>query len=344
MIRNATIGAAVWCTLVVAGQVSAKLSRSWIELLFLFAPLTIVPLGQALTEQLDGSTRGSSAQRIAQTMQLPAAFAAALSFYFAPPIATFLLSVPWLTFAALLALSKFPSMVRARPRTFDQLCAFVAYFYLAVGAAWFFASRLGWHPIGFHEPIVLLTAVHFHYAGFAAAVLVRAAGRVLKQGLVRTLFYRGAAAGALAGPAVLAAGFVVHPILKLFAAIAIAAGETLLAVCFVASLPAFAQWRSRLLVCVSAMSIAAAMCLATLWAIGEFPRQQFLDIARMAKWHGTLNALGFTFCGLTAFSLLHKANRFSVAPASLPASDDHRRSTSQNPRRTEAACSSPLQG
>jgi hypothetical protein len=306
VIRNATIGAAVWGVLMVASHVSAKLSRSWIEILFLFAPLTIVPLGLALTERLDGLTRDTRFQQFACRAQLPAALAAALSFYFASPFATFLLSIPWLAFAALLALARLSSTMRSRPRLFDQLCGFVACFYLAVGAAWLFASRLGWHPIGFREPIVLLTAVHFHYAGFAAAVLVRAVGRVLKQGLVRTLFYRGAAAGALGGPAVLAAGFVVHPFLKLFAALVIAVGETLLAVCFLACLPAIAEPRSRTLLFVSAMSVAAAMCLASLWAIGEFPRQQFLDIARMAEWHGTLNALGFTLCGLGAFSLCHK--------------------------------------
>jgi hypothetical protein len=312
VIRNATLGAAVWCALTVAGQVSAKLSRSWIELLFLFAPLTIVPLGLALTDRLGGQTRVSKFLRLALAMQLPAALAAALSFYSPWPIATFLLSVPWLAFAGILALTRLSSIARARPRNFDGLCAVVAYFYLAVGAAWFFASRLGWHPIGFHEPIVLLTAVHFHYAGFAAAVLVRTTGRILKRGIVRTVFYRGAAAGALGGPAILAVGFVVHPILKLLAALVITAGETLLAICFLSCLPAIAEPRSRLLLFVSAASVAAGMCLATLWAIGEFPRQQFLDIARMAEWHGTLNALGFTFCGLAAFSLRHKANSFSA--------------------------------
>jgi hypothetical protein len=40
---------------------------------------------------------------------------------------------------------------------------------------------------------------------------------------------------------------------------------------------------------------------------GEFPRQPFLDIARMAAWHGSLNAFGFIFCALVAFSLSGRA-------------------------------------
>jgi len=45
---------------------------------------------------------------------------------------------------------------------------------LAVGGAWLVASRLGMRPMGIQEPIVLLTAVHFHYAGFATATIAAA--------------------------------------------------------------------------------------------------------------------------------------------------------------------------
>ncbi len=204
---------------------------------------------------------------------------------------------------------------RTRSRTFDELCALLAFAYLAVGAAWFLASRLGWHPMDFREPIVLLTAVHFHYAGFAAAILVRAFRRLLKQGFVQTLLFPVAAAGALGGPALLAAGFVIGPTLKLVAALLVALGEIALAACFVVSIPGMTEASARILLFVSAASVAVAMCLAALWALGEFPRQPFLDIARMAAWHGSLNAFGFTFCGLAAFACSQSAWRFGKGRA-----------------------------
>ena len=45
---------------------------------------------------------------------------------------------------------------------------------LAVGGAWLVASRMGMRPMGIQEPIGLLTAVHFHFAGFATAMIAAA--------------------------------------------------------------------------------------------------------------------------------------------------------------------------
>jgi hypothetical protein len=54
--------------------------------------------------------------------------------------------------------------------------------YLPIGGAWLVASRLGIQPLGFGDTIVLLTAVHFHFAGFAAPVLAGLAGRTVAAG------------------------------------------------------------------------------------------------------------------------------------------------------------------
>lgn len=307
MMRNAHIGGGIWLALVLAGRVSARLDLSWIEFVFLFAPLVIVPLGLELTRRLDGRSLESRLERLAVRVQLPAAFAAVLSFYSRSPFATAGLAVAWLAFAFILAAERFWRSFRTRSRSFDELCALLAFVYLAIGASWFLASRLGWQPMGFHEPIVLLTAVHFHYAGVAAAVLVRAIGRTASRAIVRSLVFPAAATGALGGPALLAAGFVVAPELKLGAALLIAVGEIALAACFFSSMAGAVESGARILLFVSAASVAVAMCLAALWAFGEYPRQPFLDIARMAERHGSLNAFGFTFCGLAAFVLRNSA-------------------------------------
>ncbi len=301
MIRNTMIGAGAWLMIAVAGRFSGKLERSWIELLFLFAPLVIVPLGLELTMRLDGRFPAPGLEKLAAGIQLPAALATALSFYTHPSFVTDGLAALWLAFVTLLATERLWRILRTRSRSFDELSALLAFAYLAVGAAWFLASRLGWHPLDFREPIVLLTAVHFHYAGFAAAILVRALWHILERGFVSSLLFPVASAGALGGPALLAAGFVIGPTLKLAAALLVALGEITLAACFIAAVPAVTEASARILLFVSAASVAVAMCLAALWAFGEFPRQPFLDIARMAEWHGSLNAFGFTFCGLAAF-------------------------------------------
>ena len=55
--------------------------------------------------------------------------------------------------------------------------------YLAVGGGWTVLAWGGLRPLGFAAPIVLLTAVHFHYAGFALPLLTGLAGRNLPRGV-----------------------------------------------------------------------------------------------------------------------------------------------------------------
>lgn len=305
MIRNAIIGGGIWAALVIAGRISPKLDRSWIELLFLFATLVIVPLGLHLTRKLDGPDAQRGIETVVHNAQLPAAVTTAASFYVASPLLAGGLGIPWPAFAMALAAGRIWRTLRIRSARFDSWCALAAFLYLVIGAAWFLASRLGLSPIGFHEPIVLLTAVHFHYAGFAAATLVRALARIPRRGAFPALLFPAAAASALAGPAFLAAGFLIGPRVKLVAALLLATGEIALAGCFIGSIREIGENKSRLLLVVSAASVLISMCFAALWAIGEFPRQPFLDLARMAAWHGSLNAFGFTFCGLAAF-IAHK--------------------------------------
>jgi hypothetical protein len=40
------------------------------------------------------------------------------------------------------------------------------------------------------------------------------------------------------------------------------------------------------------------MALAASWALGEYPLQSFVELGRMERIHGSLNAIGFGICGL----------------------------------------------
>lgn len=329
MIRNASIGGALWLAILVTSRLAVSAQRSWIEMLLLFAVLVIVPLGLAVSRKLDRGEASSGIERIAFQLQLPAALLAVCSFYArSRPLAAGL-TIPWMLFAAMLAIGRGVRALTSRFRNSDADCAFLSFAYLLVGSMWLFASRAALRPMNFDEPIVLLTAVHFHYAGFATAMLARAQSHRGRTGTAQRILFPAAAAGALAGPALLATGFVAGPALKLAAAIALAAGEIALAICFAASATSPASGESaapssasattaasaesgasatpiasRLLLAASAASVVVAMCLAAAWALGEFQHRPFLDISRMAAWHGALNAFGFTFCGLASFAAM----------------------------------------
>jgi heme/copper-type cytochrome/quinol oxidase subunit 4 len=157
------------------------------------------------------------------------------------------------------------------------------------------ASRMG------QEPIVLLTAVHFHYAGFAAPLLARSTRIALARSRMRTkgaAFLNSIAVGVLVGPGMLAAGLLIGPRVKLAAALVLALSEVGLALFFLFALRHSGDPRARLLIAVTAGSIVFSVVLSALWAVGEYPLQPFVHLAEMARLHGTANAFGFTLCGL----------------------------------------------
>lgn len=250
MNRDAKIGGLIWCGLLGA-SFALKVDLSWIELLFLFAPLVIVPLGLELTRRMDARINLPLPEHIVRVAGLPAGFLAVASLL--PPRGTVAAALAggWLAFCGVAALGGIFRFARGDWRTFDGLCPAVAFMYLSVGGAWFVASRLGLTPLGFEEPIVLLTAVHFHFAVFATPLLARAAGRMLRQKAKlgkTTILFLIVAWDVLVGPGLLAAGFVIGPRVKLLAALTLASSEIGLAIAFLVALRWIARPGPRLLV------------------------------------------------------------------------------------------------
>lgn len=305
MMKNVLAGFTIW--LVFVKLMSRRYADvSWIDALFLFAPLVIVPLGLDLRASLEKGITASEVERIACAVQLPAAFSALMSFLFAPgPLAGTLAAV-WFAFCVILGFAGLGRLFHGGLRELDRACPAIAFLSLPVGGVWLIASRLGLRPLDFHEPIVLLTAVHFHYAGFASALLVRPVARTLAPPDSRSIgarAFRIIAWGVLAGPAVLAGAFLLGPQWKLIAASWLAASQVGLAIAFFATLRRVEGVGSRLLIGLAATSVVFSMVYATIWAIGEYPLQPFVGIDEMARLHGTVNAFGFALCGLGGWTL-----------------------------------------
>lgn len=303
MMRSAVVGGAVWAA-VAAASLGGRVRLTVIELLFLLAPLVIVPLGLELCVRTVPGTEFNLALRSASWLQLPAAILTAVSFWMSPGIAAVILALPWLCFGCLAGTVALRNLVGGCCARFHSLCISASFLYLLVGCAWLAASRYGFAPLGFHEPIVLLTAVHFHFAGFAAPLLAMATGAAVKSKspTARRLFTI-VAVGVLAGPGLLAAGFVVGPRTKLAMALVVACSEAALSLYFLACIPKLRPRLAQFLISLSAASVLVAMALAAIWAMGEFPLQPFVHLNEMAKFHGTANSLGFVLCGLVGWSL-----------------------------------------
>src|SRR4029077_19481508 len=250
------------------------------------------------------------------------------------------LAAGWFFVCLLLAAEGLVLFFRGEYRSAEGICISVGLLYLAVGGVWLVLSRSGATPMHFAEPIILLTAVHFHFTGFTLPVITAATGRALKNraphGALASLFPY-VAGGIVSGPAILAGGFVFgYPLWKLLAALFLATICIVLAALLFSIVPRIEPRSAQILVCISASSLIVGMVLAGAYVIGDFTQRYWLLIPRMARLHGTTNAIGFAFCGLLGWTLAYRETR---RPGSPPLTSARNRSAvlSGNLGRTVAA-------
>jgi hypothetical protein len=303
MRRNAIIGGLLWIAIATATRFHwARLTL--IDLLFLIGPLVVVPLGLELCAGFAQNEGTLFPVRSARWFQPAAALCFIASLRFEPGIAAGIFTLPWTGFGCFLGFSALLRFFRGGFRTLRSACTLTSFLYLSVGCAWLIASRLGLTPMGFQEPIVLLTAVHFHFAGFAAPLMALSVGTAVgKKNAAQQRLFKAVTAGVLAGPGLLAAGFVIGPHFKLAAALVVACSEMGLSLFFLTNLRALRPRLAQIFIAISAASVLLAMALAAVWAIGEFPLQPFVHLDQMARVHGTANAFGFVLCGLIGWTL-----------------------------------------
>ena len=295
---SAAMGAVVWLAFGVLSWLDI-LPLEVIEHLFLLAPFVIVPLGLGL---IDSEPRSARWLAVGSFLQPFAATLALTSFFLPEGTLAAVLASAWLCTGVLLGVAglKFPLQLF---RNTTAACFDAALLYLPVGGVWLILSRLGATPMHLAEPIVLLTAVHFHFSGFALAVIAGATGRALGANFAASKIFRFVTVGLIGGTFLIAIGFLTYPLVKV-AAIALFVGNlSLLSMFLLTSLPTIRGRLARVFLGVAASSLAVGMALALLYGLGEYTGELFVSIPRMAKLHGPLNAIGFTLCALVGWVL-----------------------------------------
>lgn len=290
-------GAAIWAAFaMLAGLRRAPFGI--IELLFLFGALVIVPLGLELARTLhDPPYVWLRGHRRLLCSQVFATLALCVTFWIPTGRLAAILSSLWLLQCGLLAAVR----IREWPSKNRSLLSFIltlAHVDLVVGAVWLVVSRAAWRPMGFQEPIILLTAVHFHYSGFATAVIAATTLHEWEQRRSKSQRLRTLVLLIALLPFALAAGFVFSPLLRFVAAVVLSASVAALAVI----LPWFAgelhSGPARFYLRTAGCAALAAFALAGLYAVSEYFGKGLTTVPAMANSHGLLNGLGFVLLAL----------------------------------------------
>ena len=270
--------------------------RELIHKVVLFGMLVVVPLGVSLVEPYGRQT--AAIYRVVVFAQPVAALLAVASFFFETgPLAAFLSSA-WFVFSVLVALLGLARLKSRGLYPVAELSIDAGLLYLSVAGVWLVIYRLGIQPFDYGETIILLTVVHFHFAGFAAPIIAGMNGRVVAQRKHPQKMFAASVFGIVAAMPLVAAGITFSPWLGLIGTLLLAVGLVLLAVLTLGWVtPAF-RLGKRLLLLVGALSSCTAMVLACLYAYSLATKTLILNIPTMAMTHGLLNAFGFVTCNL----------------------------------------------
>jgi YndJ-like protein len=301
------LGASFWFALALA-SFSSHIHIGIIEVLFLLGPWMVVPLGADL---IRGAATSPSSRGACDWALFTGASLTTASFFLENRVVATWFASSWLLVCAAFAGDGLRRFVTSGTKSFAQFCFAMGEGYLLVAGIWLVASRAGISLFGFHEPIVLLTAVHFHFAGFASAVL---AGLVYQASVGRSgqQMLRWALTIVVLEPGVLGLAFFAGPKAKLVGALVFALGLIGLACALIRVGIAARNGVGRWLLFASGGSVAVGMILVAVWAAGEYPLQAFVNIRQMAEFHGVLNGVGFVGCGLVGWGLL-KAEQDSLS-------------------------------
>jgi hypothetical protein len=197
------------------------------------------------------------------------------------------LALPWLTFALLgtaaavrHGVAHLPSILE--PRHLSDLGIDVALGFWGVGAIFAVFDRLG-VDTGFSPVIVLLTATHFHFAGFGLLAL---AGLLA----VSRPWLRVAVLGLIVGIPITALGFVLSsdPINAAGAVVVGSSGIGVAVALLRRRVDERADWPSR----AAGLALAVGMPLGIAWSLAILTGQPFVNLETMVRTHGALNSMG----------------------------------------------------
>jgi hypothetical protein len=285
---------------------SAPFDGNWTARILILAACVIVPLGLRIVSLQRLGSGVDQVGRIARAAQFLCALLLAYALLQPQGRTAALLAGSYLAATAVVAVWGLLRAWQHHRGRMGDLCIDVGLMYLAVGGFWAVLDRAGLQPLGFDPAIVLLTAVHFHYAGFTLLLLTGLAaqpGDRLSQ--VNCIAVVVAVPLVAVGITTTQLGF--SPAIECPVAWGMAIGGLLTAVQYFRM--AFqSRWPVLMRSCwaVVAVSLVFSMWLAVLYGSRAFVPVPWLDIPWMRALHGSANSVGVGLAGVLGWTLAAK--------------------------------------
>jgi hypothetical protein len=301
---SALVGAVIWI-LLFAVQIGDSPETGLIQRIVLLGILVIVPLALSLVPGASSTERNIWLYRLALFAQPFGAIATVVSFLLTPSVTAAALASLWFVVTAVIALLGLSRLGKPELRSAAEISISAGMIYVPVAGSWLIVSRLGMQLLGYGDTIILLTAVHFHFAAYAAPILAGLAGRKLIETGNANRAFQFVPLGIIGGTPLVAAGITFSPVTALVGTVMISVSLVILSVLVVGWIvPLIPSVPARILLLISSASTLPAMIFACAYAYSIVAQKLIIDIPQMAKTHGLINAFGFAVCGLVAWALI----------------------------------------
>jgi len=222
------------------------------------------------------------------------------------------LSLGWLGFTIILALHGMYRYLRHGNERIEELAIDIASIYIVIGAIWYSASRFDLHFLGFTEPFVILTAIHFHYTAFLATILIGSIARIFPENMYTRLEdqYKMIIIMVLLATPLIAVGITFSPIIELLATLLLSTALYWYATLMITNMGEMDLKRlPKILLTISSMIPFWSMSLAVIYATSTYFNLNWIKIDKMLYLHGFFNAFGFVLIGLIAVRINNPDSR-----------------------------------
>ena len=289
------IGILAWLSLAIFLFPNSLYQANWVLLILLLAPLFLVPLGAKIVL----SAASFSPQK--HLLFLLAALAFSSSYFLEKSLAAALLVTPYLVATIGLFIQVY-LLPKNQENTVSFWCQRAAFAFLPIAPMWALVDRLDWQPLGFEPIIILMTVVHFHYAGFVLLLVTSFILRDAKSRLAQ-LFGWGVTLGVPAvAIGITTTQFDFPAFIEIIAVTLTGTSAFGIAILHLQKgLKIGLASTKGLLFSLGGLALAAGMILALCYGWRTVFPLSFLSIPWMYAVHGTLNSLGFALPILVAW-------------------------------------------